>query len=449
MKNTLFQAIGFFMALNVFGQSATMRIIRENVFNPSGTTNDTTFYSIYSYSNDSTLNASEILSFKPDTNGQFYNYSKEIKTYDSLGRETERIYIEWDGNQWRNKEKLVVAYDIYNNSIERTTYYWFAGNWYERVKFLYTYSSTNLLLTDVRMDTLNNTLTNSIKNQYTYDNQNRLTEKERFSWSNNVWEAVSKDITFYATSGNKTDSTLIYGWNTASNTYDLVRKTLYDYNVANQLSDEFGYKFLNNNWENDSKRNYLYNANNIRIKSVFSDWFLNSWRLREIVDSDFDAQNRLLTTITQQLNNVTDSVENRLKREYGYAADSSLITSEFFQWNNGAWTRTFFLHSIFESIQQLPSVVAERTTIKAKAYPNPFAVNTIIEFESKEAGQATIHITDNTGRIVFEEKQNIQPGINAVLWNAIDDSGNSLSEGLYFFVLKAENLLITNKLMKL
>ena len=75
-------------------------------------------------------------------------------------------------------------------------------------------------------------------------------------------------------------------------------------------------------------------------------------------------------------------------------------------------------------------------------YPNPFNPNTNIEFNIAESGKVSLVIYDVLGKevkiLVNEEKSS---GNYKVTFNA-----NSLSSGIYFYVLKAGGHIFTKKM---
>lgn len=76
-------------------------------------------------------------------------------------------------------------------------------------------------------------------------------------------------------------------------------------------------------------------------------------------------------------------------------------------------------------------------------YPNPFYLNTTIEFEVLESGLYTIKVFDLLGKQVatlFD--RSVSPGTYTVDFNA-----NRLSSGMYIYTLQNKNSVITNKMI--
>ncbi|MBI9037447.1 MAG: T9SS type A sorting domain-containing protein [Bacteroidales bacterium] len=70
--------------------------------------------------------------------------------------------------------------------------------------------------------------------------------------------------------------------------------------------------------------------------------------------------------------------------------------------------------------------------------PNPFNDNTRIEYFIPERSQVTIRIYNISGQIVstlINEVQNA--GINSINWNATDENGNKVNQGLYIYRIES------------
>lgn len=84
-----------------------------------------------------------------------------------------------------------------------------------------------------------------------------------------------------------------------------------------------------------------------------------------------------------------------------------------------------------------------------EAYPNPFSETATLSYTLQKAADITIDIYNVTGmkvKTLTEGKK--QPGSYTTTWDALDNSGNSLSDGVYFCVLKANGIKsCTNKLV--
>ncbi|MFC1887632.1 tandem-95 repeat protein [Candidatus Cloacimonadota bacterium] len=83
-------------------------------------------------------------------------------------------------------------------------------------------------------------------------------------------------------------------------------------------------------------------------------------------------------------------------------------------------------------------------------HPNPFNPETNIEFSMGETGRAAITIYNIKGEAVRTITDEVyEPGIYNVSWNGKDDSGNSVSSGIYFYKLEAGGTSKIKKMMLL
>ena len=72
----------------------------------------------------------------------------------------------------------------------------------------------------------------------------------------------------------------------------------------------------------------------------------------------------------------------------------------------------------------------------APNYPNPFAEATTIRYELPADAQISLNIFDVSGRRVRALEQGVKaPGFHEVSWDALDDGGNAVVSGLYFYRL--------------
>ena len=83
-------------------------------------------------------------------------------------------------------------------------------------------------------------------------------------------------------------------------------------------------------------------------------------------------------------------------------------------------------------------------------YPNPFNPTTNIEFLLIERVHVNITIYDLVGNIVRSlVSKTMEPGINTIKWDSLDDSGILVSSGVYFYNLHAGHQNQTKKMILL
>jgi len=81
-------------------------------------------------------------------------------------------------------------------------------------------------------------------------------------------------------------------------------------------------------------------------------------------------------------------------------------------------------------------------------YPNPFNSVTHIRFGLKEGVEVSLKIFDVTGREVkslVRERQ--KAGYYSIIWDGTNNSGVSVSSGMYFYKIKAGDFIKSQKLV--
>jgi hypothetical protein len=108
----------------------------------------------------------------------------------------------------------------------------------------------------------------------------------------------------------------------------------------------------------------------------------------------------------------------------------------------------------FENVMPTPigiDPVAFANTLEDN-YPNPFNPTTTIRYSIAEHGQVTLKIYNAAGQLVrtlVKEEQVPQAGGFAKVWNGLNDQGQSVASGVYFYQLTAKNFEQTKKLVVL
>lgn len=82
--------------------------------------------------------------------------------------------------------------------------------------------------------------------------------------------------------------------------------------------------------------------------------------------------------------------------------------------------------------------------------PNPFNPSTTISYELPARAPVSLKIYDITGRLVRTLVQEEQPANrNTVSWDATDNSGRNVASGIYFYRLRAGDLVQTRRMVLL
>ncbi len=81
--------------------------------------------------------------------------------------------------------------------------------------------------------------------------------------------------------------------------------------------------------------------------------------------------------------------------------------------------------------------------------PNPFSVSTAISIELPLPDIVTLQVFDMTGRLIttLADNTTLEFGIHTFIWTVHDESGNSVSPGIYFYRLVTSETTITNRMI--
>ncbi len=83
-------------------------------------------------------------------------------------------------------------------------------------------------------------------------------------------------------------------------------------------------------------------------------------------------------------------------------------------------------------------------------YPNPFNPSTVINFTLPEEMYISINIYNINGRCIKTIMNgNNKAGCSSVEWDGLDKNGNKVSSGIYFYELKASDLVYSKKMILL
>ena len=81
-------------------------------------------------------------------------------------------------------------------------------------------------------------------------------------------------------------------------------------------------------------------------------------------------------------------------------------------------------------------------------YPNPFNPSTTIDVSVALEGHILLNVYDINGRLVSTLADGIyDAGYHSFAWNSLDQMGNKVSAGIYFYSLHTKEMTITKKMI--
>ena len=79
-------------------------------------------------------------------------------------------------------------------------------------------------------------------------------------------------------------------------------------------------------------------------------------------------------------------------------------------------------------------------------YPNPFRSATSFTFVSSADAEVKISIYTVAGRLIrVIDGVPVNPGFNRIAWDGLDEDGDRLANGIYFYKIKVTSLLDGNE----
>jgi hypothetical protein len=93
---------------------------------------------------------------------------------------------------------------------------------------------------------------------------------------------------------------------------------------------------------------------------------------------------------------------------------------------------------------------ARNTNLLGQNYPNPFRSLTRIDYSIPQAGQVSLEIYNLNGELIRTLQSGQKPeGKYSVTWNGVNNSGNHVNSGIYFYRLQTNHFIETKRLLLL
>ncbi|MFT5020395.1 MAG: 1,4-alpha-glucan branching enzyme [Polaribacter sp.] len=87
-----------------------------------------------------------------------------------------------------------------------------------------------------------------------------------------------------------------------------------------------------------------------------------------------------------------------------------------------------------------PEGVSENDPLRTRVYPNPSTGNTFIEYDLGNDRARSVEVRDLTGRMIKRFINNLtRVGLNRIMWDGTNESGNAVSSGQYIITITTDN----------
>ena len=139
-----------------------------------------------------------------------------------------------------------------------------------------------------------------------------------------------------------------------------------------------------------------------------------------------------------------------------YGGDGEIVLITFGKMNPDANVSSVALTDVMFNDGQPPAEIGASAGIPTessqtwlgRAVPNPFTQGTVISYQMATPGRVSLEIYNVEGQLVKTlVKSSVDAGQHTVLWNGLDNSGQSAARGVYFCCMEAEGYRATEKIV--
>ncbi|MCP4705371.1 MAG: T9SS type A sorting domain-containing protein [candidate division Zixibacteria bacterium] len=419
---------------------------------------------------------------------------REIYGYDVNNNMLESVEQLWDDdlNVWYNNKKINCSYDGSNNLTDSIKYYWDTNQWNPAMKYSYEYDHNDNQILEIHQYDDEGTWINTWKFEYEYDshgNQTRFFEQYWYGGWDNSWDEVRA----YDANDNITENIGIF-WNWSSNKWVNYDRLLYTYDLNGNQTEYLEQLWDNNQWNDDIKRTSYYSQLTTAEINLGSDVEITLDEDISILFDSIDVSGLIDITLSENGPEsdiheflpydeydyifVTTDAEYIGEVELCFPYDDASLTDEqedklrVFHYTNNEWMDITTSHDKENDIicgttvslspfaigrEKEPTdidiindaIVPEEYTLNQN-YPNPFNPSTTIQFSLPRLSKVEIEVYNILGQTVRNLVNDEKPaGQYQVTWDGRDNSGKTVSSGIYFYKIKTDNFTSSKKMLLL
>ncbi|MBN1997917.1 T9SS type A sorting domain-containing protein [candidate division KSB1 bacterium] len=382
----------------------------------------------------------------------------------------------WLAGNWESVHRMCITKNASGDVMEIQFEDWINSMWIASLLVSMDYDTNgNMTCMISKMDSDNDgDLENAINTVITYDANNLVVSSESFIWEEIISTWIPVEITRFNhdTQGNlieKTNSFYVGG------SERLTEKTSYTYDAAgNKLSEtDSEYDLTAGAWTNKAKKGWQYNAVGLKTEEIQQDWDGSFWRNLERCATSYDVALNDAEWLFQTWFNSAWINDERIRNTHDGSGNCIQSLNE--NWLNEVWVNHFKQTSVFDGLntpiedisqnwmngewinesrfgysyasgvaQKEPERPADFTMIN---YPNPFNLATTIQFNLPVQDLASVWILDIQGRVVCQifSERTLTSGLHRLKWNGLNDSGVSVSSGVYLYQFRGDKYSTTGR----
>lgn len=211
--------------------------------------------------------------------------------------------------------------------------------WDSTFKNIYEYNGVGKMIRYIQQQYASPNWENSQKSEFQYDSNNNQIQDEFFNWnmSTSVWDPMFKIYRIY-NSNNKLIHEYYLNWNGTQ--YDSTNWSTYTYDSNGYVQSFFSKLWLSGNWENSFGYVNTNDPNGNVLISVNLNWNGTQWDSTFKFIKTYNSSNNPLVQISQYYDNISNVWQNQSKTEKNYDANENLILENYFAWNGTSWDST-------------------------------------------------------------------------------------------------------------
>ncbi len=183
----------------------------------------------------------------------------------------------------------------------------------------------------------NSGIINNYKRVREYDSLERVTKQTHYSYDyNNGNLFLSSKDTFSYNPDNSLNTKLVFIWNNNTSSWDTSSREMYFYTDINKHLDTMLYQYYSNGWINSYMRVFVYDSNDqLKLNDLYLSWDqnINNWVVYSQKIYTYNANNQLVSIVSQSLDYNTNQLLNYYKQLFYYDNQGVNIAETSYMWD--------------------------------------------------------------------------------------------------------------------
>ncbi|MEM1326500.1 MAG: hypothetical protein AAGI23_11125 [Bacteroidota bacterium] len=337
---------------------------------------------------------------------EWQNSVRYLEDHDESGNLLLRQQQQWLGDEWQNLTKNERTYDAQGNELSDADFEWIDGAWVRDEQHLYGYNEQGQIVADTFQRGNAGEWENIELITYEYDEAGTLQSSIRSSWDfyDNAWLADFQYLYSYDEGGlleREVTQQNVDPFSYTGPVWETIRRTMYEYNEADQEILTLNQEWNNGDWENSGRIMTEYGSFGYRSLFLFQTWGEEEW-VNEI-ESRFERDgvgNVLLIQRAIWRDGEWDYVFH-LRSTYDDNGDVALREEK--AWDGSEFINDRRTNFYRERAIMSSTLVAQNTLQSIQLYPNPNRGQFFLEGIDRTNGTAQLKVYTTKGDIVHRQ----------------------------------------------